>query len=313
MKCSKCGYLGFETSDRCKNCGYDFSLMAGATVTRAPEVAIRPDHAESRPGDRWVDDLDRWVGETSRTAAPNRSGSPAVASAAVAPVGAADLALPLFDPYGPDDAPLIALPTSPRPPLAVRRTPESPRLRAASRVPRVAELPLNFPEDGVDPPAPILDEISVSEAPVAAAAGHVDRLAGRRAMAAVIDHAILLAIDAAIVYFTLRIAGLTMREWAVVPPVPLVTFLLLLKFSYFSAFTAVGGQTIGKMAVGIRVVADGRRPLDGGAAIRRTLAGVLSVLTLGLGFLPALVGSDRRTLHDRLTGTRVALKSAGHL
>ena len=26
MKCSKCGYLGFETGDRCRNCGYQFSL-----------------------------------------------------------------------------------------------------------------------------------------------------------------------------------------------------------------------------------------------------------------------------------------------
>ena len=27
MKCPKCNYLGFETGDRCKNCGYDFSLI----------------------------------------------------------------------------------------------------------------------------------------------------------------------------------------------------------------------------------------------------------------------------------------------
>ena len=26
MKCPKCGYLGFETTDRCRNCQYDFSL-----------------------------------------------------------------------------------------------------------------------------------------------------------------------------------------------------------------------------------------------------------------------------------------------
>src|SRR5262245_27095635 len=28
MKCPKCHYLGFETGYRCKNCGYDFSLLA---------------------------------------------------------------------------------------------------------------------------------------------------------------------------------------------------------------------------------------------------------------------------------------------
>ena len=27
MKCPKCDYLGFETGDTCKNCGYDFSLI----------------------------------------------------------------------------------------------------------------------------------------------------------------------------------------------------------------------------------------------------------------------------------------------
>ena len=27
MKCPKCAYLGFDTGERCRNCGYDFSLM----------------------------------------------------------------------------------------------------------------------------------------------------------------------------------------------------------------------------------------------------------------------------------------------
>ena len=31
MKCPKCAYLGFETGDRCKNCGYDFSLLSAPT------------------------------------------------------------------------------------------------------------------------------------------------------------------------------------------------------------------------------------------------------------------------------------------
>ena len=30
MKCPKCLYIGFETGDRCKNCGYDFSLLGMA-------------------------------------------------------------------------------------------------------------------------------------------------------------------------------------------------------------------------------------------------------------------------------------------
>ena len=39
MKCPKCSYLGFETGDRCKNCGYDFSLLA---VPRIPRSRSEP-------------------------------------------------------------------------------------------------------------------------------------------------------------------------------------------------------------------------------------------------------------------------------
>ena len=312
MKCSKCGYLGFETGDRCKNCGYDFSLMAREEVPGVPEVTIRADQGEAASPDLWLDHLDRWRSESSRPSVTGRPAPQPTASPASPPPGTPDFALPLFGPYGPDDAPLIALPTSPRPPLAVRRTPELPRLHpglraaSASRFARPPELALNFHEDVVAAPeAMIAPEEPVTVPPVSA---RVERIAGRRVAAVAIDLALLFTIDLAIVYFTLRIAGLTMSEWAVVPPVPLLMFLMLLKLSYFSAFTAVGGQTIGKMAVGIRVIADGRDSLDGSTAIQRTLAGVLSVVTLGLGFVPALVGSDRRALHDRLTRTRVIEK-----
>ena len=37
VKCPKCHYLGFETGDRCKNCGYDFSLIS------EPEISVDPD------------------------------------------------------------------------------------------------------------------------------------------------------------------------------------------------------------------------------------------------------------------------------
>ena len=36
MKCPKCQYLGFETGNRCKNCGYDFSLLD----TRVADVDV---------------------------------------------------------------------------------------------------------------------------------------------------------------------------------------------------------------------------------------------------------------------------------
>ena len=42
MKCPKCGYLGFDRVDRCKNCGYDFSLVSPAgshSGGRAPSAS----------------------------------------------------------------------------------------------------------------------------------------------------------------------------------------------------------------------------------------------------------------------------------
>jgi uncharacterized RDD family membrane protein YckC len=126
----------------------------------------------------------------------------------------------------------------------------------------------------------------------------------RRVAAGVTDHLILFGIDLIVLYSTLRMAGLTMGDWQLLPPVPMIGFLLLLKLSYFGAFTAACGQTIGKMAAHIRVVSDDA-PLDPPRAIRRTIISGVSLLALGAGFIPALLDPDHRALHDRLARTRV--------
>src|SRR5438445_743301 len=41
MKCPKCGYLGFEHVDRCRNCGYDFALAPMSIDL--PELQLRGD------------------------------------------------------------------------------------------------------------------------------------------------------------------------------------------------------------------------------------------------------------------------------
>ena len=78
-------------------------------------------------------------------------------------------------------------------------------------------------------------------APVAAPGRALDENASRctvtlsgpltRMVAAAIDHVLLLAIDAGVIYFTLRISGLTMNEWGALPALPLLAFLLLLKLA----------------------------------------------------------------------------------
>jgi len=125
---------------------------------------------------------------------------------------------------------------------------------------------------------------------------------GRRVAAAVVDNAILLGIDAIVIYLTVQMAALTLDQLSLLPVVPLLLFLGLVKVAYFSAFTLVGGQTVGKMATRIRVVTLDGMQLDPARAIGRTLGGVVS---LGLGFIPVLLTSDRRALHDHVARTRV--------
>ena len=94
-------------------------------------------------------------------------------------------------------------------------------------------------------------------------------------------------------------AAISTLPWA-----PLGAFLFLLTAGYLIVFTVVGGQTIGKMAAGLRVAVN-EGPVDVSHAVVRFLATGVTLLTLGLGYLPALFGSNRRALHDRIAGTDV--------
>ena len=126
-----------------------------------------------------------------------------------------------------------------------------------------------------------------------------------RLLAVAIDLLILAVVDAVVIYFTLRIVGLNIQDLSSLPKGPLIAFLLVQNGGYLVAFTA-GGQTIGKMATGIRVVAaEPASTLDVSHALVREAMWLLLAAPAGLGFLPALFTRDRRGLHDRLAGTRV--------
>jgi uncharacterized RDD family membrane protein YckC len=129
-------------------------------------------------------------------------------------------------------------------------------------------------------------------------------------LAAIMDSAILLVIDVLVVYFTMQICAVSVSELALLPKVPLVAFLLVQNIGYLLAFTA-GGQTLGKMAAGLRVVAaDSGQSLDMGSALKRTVAWLLLAIPAGLGLLTACFSRDHRGLHDRFAGTRVVRASA---
>ena len=126
-----------------------------------------------------------------------------------------------------------------------------------------------------------------------------------RIFAALVDLVLLGGVNGAVLYFTLAIAGLTVEEIRLLPVMPLAAFLLLLNGGYLVAFTAAGGQTIGKMAAGIRVMNDDYQRVDFTGALLRSGGCVVSLLTAGAGFLPVFFSADRRALQDRVAGTRV--------
>lgn len=83
---------------------------------------------------------------------------------------------------------------------------------------------------------------------------------------------------------------------------------LLLGWVYFAGLEASEGQaTIGKVMTGIMVCDLKGERLTFWRASLRYLAKLLSVLTLGIGFLIMLRHPRRRALHDRLSGTVVTV------
>ncbi|MBX3285292.1 MAG: RDD family protein [Actinobacteria bacterium] len=74
-------------------------------------------------------------------------------------------------------------------------------------------------------------------------------------------------------------------------------------FVYLWISLSVAGRTLGKGIVGLRVVAADGGPLGPGRAALRVLAFPFSFV-LGLGFVPAILGRNRRALHDYVAGSR---------
>lgn len=369
MKCPKCGYLGFETVSRCRNCGYDFSLSAeradaeltlrdaGDAPPALSDLALADDRGQG--GGKATLDLDRLIGlpedEPSASPAPappritprslglvDDGPTPLLDAVerAVAltpdPEPPADLRgeedesialeeavddlpppvapvpppvsvsnLPLFGgpaeeelPEPPAEPAFVAPPRPAGPPLAVRRgSPDAARPRPRGPRPARRDQPLAFPDGGTEPAADAALEPGTDLVDTA------PRL--RRLAAAAIDGVLLAGICAGVLYLTLRLLDLTFDDVRELPAVPMAAFLVLLVVGYLIAFTAAGGQTIGKMAAGIRVVGDDGQPVDVAGASLRVAGNALQIATLGLAWLPALVAPDGRSVADRLARTRV--------
>src|SRR5260370_827353 len=125
MKCPKCGYLGFAHVERCRNCGYDFSLAPPVSV---PEPPMRSNTAHAQP---------------------------------------------------------------------------------------------------LGPPPSSGGRVKTGWSENVSTESHEDAAAGARFIAVAIDLLILAVVDAVVIYFTIKICGLSLAELGVLPKGPLLAFLLV--------------------------------------------------------------------------------------
>lgn len=342
MKCPKCGYLGFETGDRCRNCGYDFSLappsdgdlaLNQSNGAESPLADLELPSA-ARSSDRSTApalDLDRLFGaepehRLAHAVSPSAAAIPATTDPPISPLQLDEPEPPVMETAVaeqesessvlPFDEGAPARPLRPaRPPLGVRRTtPDMPRTRPRSNRPVRFESSADTGNESpmfetIAPKEPAVEDSPLSStAPQIPAPTLMDPASiGVRLGALAIDSVLLGTVSLGVLVLTLRIAGLavTWADMSVLPPVPFLSFLGLLSLGYVATFTVAGGQTIGKMLTGARVIGDDGRPVDVAGGVLRALGCALVPLTVGLSYGPVVLTAERRALHDRLAGTRV--------
>lgn len=80
-------------------------------------------------------------------------------------------------------------------------------------------------------------------------------------------------------------------------------FRLVVGVAYYTWMITKRGTTLGGVILGMRVVRLDGRPMDRDVALVRAVTAILSLLSLGLGWLWAAWDERRQTWHDRLAGT----------
>ncbi|HEY3120731.1 MAG TPA: RDD family protein [Vicinamibacteria bacterium] len=193
------------------------------------------------------------------------------------------------------DLPLRATETPARAPVAVPETP------------RHFDMQIGEPADagleaaGRGPRLDVWLDDAVTKPP-----GPVERPAGyfERAQAAAVDLVLLLGVWSVVLYFASRTAHVSLLGLKPAWPY-LAGYLAFLGLVYACYFTGTTGQTVGKIAGGLRVLHASGRPPGYSRAFARAALGVLGVALALVGLAPMLVDPARRALHDRLLRTRV--------
>jgi len=80
--------------------------------------------------------------------------------------------------------------------------------------------------------------------------------------------------------------------------------------AYETVFLRYQGATLGKMALGLRVVRSDGESLGWGIALGRYFMHLVSYIILFIGFIMAGFDDEKRALHDRVCDTRVIYKQS---
>lgn len=108
--------------------------------------------------------------------------------------------------------------------------------------------------------------------------------------------------------FQAAMAGMGDNTMLIPLAIVLYICMLVVPATYMIWMHGKYGATLGKKALGIKVVMSDGRPITYGRAIGRYFAYMLSGIILYIGYLMAAFDSEKRALHDHMCDTRVIYK-----
>ena len=126
-----------------------------------------------------------------------------------------------------------------------------------------------------------------------------------RVFSALADGLVLTTIAVLLMFGGASAAGTGVLSFVSAAPVPFAVAWLIFGLSYGIFFVGTCGQTLGKMAMRIRVIGSSNFRVGYAKATVRAVSYAAAMLPAGLGLLLALKDMEHRALHDRLSGTRV--------
>jgi uncharacterized RDD family membrane protein YckC len=113
-------------------------------------------------------------------------------------------------------------------------------------------------------------------------------------------------LDSIVIFGVYFLGGMLFGTDREEPPGAFVILSIVLPYAYYVIMTTVYGQTLGKMAVGIKVVMQSGGPNHWGWIFLREVIGKwISGIILFIGYIMAGFDSKKRALHDRIGSTYV--------